>query len=301
MPEPAAGEVRVKVAAAGLNFKEVNLRKGVYKKELPFIPGDEFAGVIDAVGEGVSEYQPGERVATPLGSGAYAEYALAPISNLVPLPDQITFESAAALMLQGMTAHYLALSAFPIQKGNRVLIHAAAGGVGQLLVQIAKKMGALVIATVSTEEKGRIARDCGADEVIIYSRQDFEAEVLKITNGEKVDAVYDGVGKATFLKSLNCVKPRGVMILFGHASGPVEPIDPELLSQKGSLYFTRPTIKSYIQTREEILWRANDLFTWFSSQELKVQIDRSFPLRDARQAHDYMEGRETKGKVLLIP
>jgi NADPH:quinone reductase len=301
MPEPKAGEVRVKVAATGLNFTEIYQRKGQYPNPLPFTLGSEFAGTVDAVGEGVTDFQVGDRVATAGGVGGYAEYAIARDSQLVPVPPDISLDIAAAVLLQGMTAHYLALSTFPLKPGNTALIHAAAGGVGQLLVQIAKKCGARVIGTVSTEEKAQIARDRGADEIIYYTQQDFEVETKRLTGGKGVEVVYDSVGKTTFDKSLNCLKPRGYMVLYGQSSGPVEPVDPQILNRKGALFLTRPTLGYYVLTREELLWRAGDLFQWIASRGLKVKIDRKFPLKDAAAAQQYMEDRKTLGKVLLVP
>lgn len=302
VPEPKAGQVRVKVVAIGLNFTEIYSRKGLYPSaSMPFIPGSEFAGVVDAIGEGVQVFKPGDRVATASGVGGYAQYAIAPAEKLAVVPEQITLEQAAAVMLQGMTAHYLALSTYPLKSGQTALVHAAAGGVGQLLVQIARKLGARVIATVSTEEKARIAREAGADEVILYTREDFESETRRLTEGKGVDVVYDSVGKATFEKSLNCLKPRGYMVLFGQSSGPVEPIDPQILNRKGSLFLTRPTLAHYLLTREEFLWRSGDIFDWMGSGQLKVRIDRTFPLAEAAAAQTYMEERQTKGKVLIVP
>lgn len=300
-PQPKAGEVRVKVAAIGLNFIEIYQRKGLYPFPLPFTPGGEFSGTVDALGEGVTGFQLGERVATASGAGGYAEFAIAPANRLVPVPENISLEVAAAVMLQGMTAHYLALTTYPLKPGDSALVHAAAGGVGQLLVQIAKKCGAEVIATAGNEEKAQIAREVGADHVIEYTKEDFEAETKRLTAGKGVNVVYDGVGKSTFLQGFNCLKPRGYMVLYGQASGPVDPINPQLLNQKGSLFLTRPTLAYYLLTREELLWRAGDLFNWIGSGKLKVSIDQSFPLEDARAAQAYMEDRKTKGKVLLIP
>ncbi len=301
VPEPKAGEVRVKIAAIGLNFIEVYQRKGLYPNPLPFTPGGEFAGTVDTVGEGVTEFRVGDRVGTASGSGAYASYTIAPVARTVSLPPEISFETAAAVLLQGMTAHYLALSTFALNPGDTALVHAAAGGVGQLLVQIAKMRGARVIATVSTEEKAEIARQLGADDVILYTKADFEAETGRLTDGQGVDVVYDGVGQATFQKGLNCIKPRGMMVLYGQASGPVEPINPQLLNQKGSLFLTRPNLGHYLLRREEVVNRSEDLFRWLTSGELKLKIDQLFPLQAASAAHDYIERRETKGKVLLIP
>jgi NADPH:quinone reductase len=301
VPEPKAGEVRVKVAAVGLNFSEIYNRLGLYPRDLPFTLGAEFAGEVDRVGEGVSEFRQGDRVATASGMGGYAEYALAPANRLVHVPASIQLEQAAALLLQGITAHYLAVSTYPLQPGDTALVHAAAGGVGQLLVQIAKKRGAQVIATVSTQEKADLARAAGADQVILYTQQDFAAETRRLTDGKGVEVVYDGVGKATFLKSLDCLKPRGYLVLYGQASGPVDPLNPQLLNQKGSLFLTRPTMAHYLLTRAELLGRVGDLFSWLEAGQLQVRLDRTFPLAQAAAAHTYMEGRETKGKVLLIP
>jgi len=301
IPEPQVGEVRVRVAATGLNFIETYQRGGVYPVLLPFTPGAEFAGTVDATGAGVTGFQVGDRVATANGSAGYAEYALAPAERLVQIPAAISFEQAAAVMLQGMTAHYLALSTYPLKPGDTALVHAAAGGVGQLLVQVARLRGARVIGTVSTEEKALLAGEAGADEVILYTQQDFEAETKRLTGGQGVEVVYDGVGKTTFAKGLNCLKPRGYMVLFGGASGQVEPFNPQLLSQKGSLFLTRPTLGHYLLTRQELLWRAGDLFDWIASGRLKVRIDKTFPLAEAATAHAYIEERRTKGKVLLVP
>jgi NADPH2:quinone reductase len=301
LPEPKAGEVRVKVSATGLNFTEIYSRKGLYPAPLPFIPGGEFAGTVDALGEGVTEFRVGDRVATPSGSGAYAQYAISSAIKLVSIPQNISLEQAAAVLLQGITAHYLAFSTYPLKHGDTALVHAAAGGVGLLLVQIAKKLGARVIATVSTEEKADLARGAGADEVILYSQADFEAETKKLTGGKGVDVVYDSVGKTTFDKGLNCLRPRGYMVLYGQASGPVDPVNPQILNQKGSLYLTRPTMGHYILTRDELMQRTNDLFQWLGTGELALRIDRTFPLGAAADAQRYMEGRETRGKVLIVP
>jgi NADPH:quinone reductase len=301
VPEPQAGEVRVQVKSIGLNFTEIYSRKGIYPRATPFTLGDEYAGVVDALGPRVEGFKIGDRVGTAGGSGAYAEAAIAKASQLVPLPNAISFEQAAAVLLQGMTAHYLTRSTYPLKPGDTALIHAAAGGVGQLLVQISKKLGAQVIATVSTEEKAELARQAGADHVILYSKEDFEAETKRITGGTGVNVVYDGVGKVTFAKGLNVLKPRGYMVLYGQSSGVVEPVDPQILNQKGSLFLTRPTLRHYLLTREELLQRASDLFNWIQAGQLQVRIDKTFPLADARAAHTYMESRQTKGKVLLIP
>ncbi|HEY3344535.1 MAG TPA: quinone oxidoreductase [Anaerolineaceae bacterium] len=298
--DPKPGEARVKVAASGVNFVEVYQRKGIYSNPLPLSLGAEFAGVVDALGEGVTDLKVGDQVATANGMGGYAEYAYAPAGRLVRVPPGVTLEQAAALMLQGITAHYLAYSTFPLKPGHTALMHAAGGGVGQLLVQIGKRCGARVIATASTEEKARLAREAGADEVILYTSQDFEAETKRLTAGAGVDVVYDGVGKTTFAQGLNCLKPRGYMVLYGQASGPVDPVNPQILNQKGSLFLTRPTIAHYVLTREELLWRAEDILGWLAAGSLKLHIDRTFPLREAAAAHQYLEDRQTKGKVLLI-
>lgn len=301
MPEPKAGEVRVKVAAVGVNFVETYQRRGWYNIGLPAVLGGEFAGVVDALGDDVNGFSIGQHVATSAGSGAYAEYAVAPAAKLVPVPAEVPLEQAAALLLQGMTAHYLALSTFPLKEGDTALVHAAAGGVGQLLVQIAKMRGARVIGTVSTEEKAALAREAGADEIILYTQTDFESETRRLTGGNGVDVVYDSVGKTTFQKSLNCLRPRGMLVLYGQSSGPVEPLDPQVLQHKGSIFLTRPTLGHYTLAREELLWRSGDLFGWLAAGQLKLRIDRTFALRDAASAHQYLEDRATKGKVLLLP
>lgn len=301
LPEPKSGQVRVKVAAVGVNFVEIYQRRGWYAMQLPMTPGAEFSGVVDALGEGVTEFKVGDKVTTASGAGGYAEYALAPAAKVVAVPEDVTLEQAAAVMLQGMTAHYLAFSTFALQAGDTALIHAGAGGVGQLLIQIAKMRGARVLTTVSTDEKAVLAREAGADEVILYTQVDFEEETKRLTGGKGVDVVYDSVGKTTFLKGLNCLRVRGMMVLFGQSSGQVEPLDPQLLQHKGSIFLTRPTLGHYLQTREELLWRAGDLFQWLAGGQLKLRIDRTFALREAGTAHQYLEARETKGKVLLLP
>ena len=301
VPEPKAGEVRVKVQAIGLNFADIYQRRGWYPSQPPFAPGTEFAGTVDQVGEGVTDFKAGDRVGTASGVNAYAEYAVTSTVRTAKLADGVSFEQAAALLEQGLTAHYLAVSTYPLKPGDTALVHAAAGGVGQLLLQIARQRGVRVIATVSTEAKAKLARECGADEVILYSQQNFEAEVKRLTGGKGVDVVYDSVGKDTFDKSLNCLRPRGYMVLFGQSSGRVEPQDPQILNRKGSLYLTRPTMGHYLQTREEFLGRANDLFQWVAAGTLKVRIDQTFPLAQAAAAQTYMEERRTLGKVLIAP
>jgi NADPH2:quinone reductase len=299
--KPGTGDARVRIEAAGVNYIDVYQRTGLYPRQLPFTPGREAAGVVDAVGPGVAELKPGDRVAYAIHQGSYAQYALVPAAKLVPVPDSIDTLLAAAAMLQGMTAHYLTHSIYSLHPGDTVLVHAAAGGVGLLLVQMAKRRGARVIGTVSTAEKARLARKVGADEVILYTHTDFEAEISRLTDGSGVNVVYDSVGKTTFSKSLNCLRPRGYMVLYGHSSGPVPPLDPHELYSKGSLFLTRPGLVHYVSDREELLRRASDLFEWMTAGELQVRIDRTFPLAEAGQAHRYLEGRKTMGKMLLIP
>jgi NADPH2:quinone reductase len=301
IPTPGPGEVRVKVEYAGLNFIDIYQRLGQYKLALPFTPGLEAGGVVDAVGAGVTDVKVGDRVAYCMINGAYAEYAIAPAAKLVPAPASLGLDVVTALMVQGMTAHYLAMSTFPLNASHTALIHAAAGGTGRLLVQVAKRTGARVIATAGTEEKAALARSAGADEVIIYTQTDFVSEVKRLTNGAGVDVVYDSVGQSTFAGGLDCLKPRGMMVLWGQASGPVGAFDPQILNQKGSLYLTRPSLGAYIATRNELLQRVNDLFAWVQAGELDVRIDRIFPLAEAAAAHAYIEGRQTQGKVLLKP
>lgn len=300
-PEPGAGEARVKLAAVGVNFIDIYQRTGQYKIAPPFILGSEGAGVVDAVGPDVSDVSVGDQVAFPQALGAYAEYIVVPTAKLVPVPADIDPQVAAAVLLQGMTAHYLVSSTFPVEGGQRVLIHAAAGGVGLLLVQLAKQRGAFVIGTVSTEEKAQLARDAGVDEIIRYTTQDFVAETRRLTDGAGVDVVYDSVGKTTFDGSLNCLRPRGYLVLFGQSSGAVPPLDPQVLNAKGSLFLTRPSLGHYIASRDELLWRARDLFTGISAGTLKVRIDRAVPLADVAVAHEALAGRETSGKVVLLP
>ena len=300
LAEPGADEARVKLAAVGVNFIDIYHRKGQYPGKLPLTLGQEGAGIVDAVGEGVSDMKPGDHVAYASVQGAYADYANVPVERLVPVPEGVALDLAAAVMLQGMTAHYLTHHTFALKPGDTALVHAAAGGVGQLLVQIAKRCGARVIGTASAA-KLDLARAAGADEVIGYNEEDFEAAVKQLTGGKGVDVVYDSVGKTTFDKSLNCLRRRGYMVLFGQSSGPVPPLDPQVLNGKGSLFLTRPTLAHYTATREELLSRTNDLFSWIAAGELKVTIDTTFPLAHAADAHRYLEGRQTKGKVLLIP
>lgn len=301
IPEPGPGQVRVKVAYAGLNFIDIYQRLGQYKLPLPFTPGLEAGGVVDAIGPDVTEVNVGDRVAYCMVNGAYAQYAVVPAASVAPVPPGIGLDVATALMVQGMTAHYLAFSTFPLARQHTALIHAAAGGTGRLLVQVAKRTGARVLATAGTAEKAELARSAGADAVIIYTQEDFVSEVKRLTNGAGVDVVYDSVGQSTFAGGLDCLKPRGMMVLWGQASGPVAPIDPQILNQKGSLYLTRPSLGAYIATRTELLERASALFAWVQSGALDVRIDRIFPLADVAAAHAYIEGRQTKGKVLLQP
>ncbi len=299
VPRPGPGEVLVRLEAAGVNFIDVYKRTGLYRIPLPATLGEEGAGTVAAVGEGVSEFREGDRVAWASALGSYAEYAVVPAAKLVPLPPEVSTRLGAAVMLQGLTAHYLAHSTYPLRGGECCLVHAAAGGVGHLLVQIAKRQGAYVIGTVGSDEKARRARAAGADEVIVYSREDFAEAARRLTGGRGVQVVYDSVGKATFERSLDALAPRGMMVLFGQSSGPVPPLDPQILNQKGSLYLTRPSLGHYIATREELLWRASDLFRWIAAGELTVLVGAEYPLTGAAEAHRALEGRRTVGKVLL--
>ncbi len=301
VPHAKAHEAIIEVAAAGVNFIDVYHREGRYKVPLPFTPGQEGAGVVTAVGEEVNSVNVGDRVAWALVMGAYAEFAAVAAEKLVPIPKGVSERDAAAAILQGMTAHYLCHDTFPLKRGQTALIHAAAGGVGLLLTQMAHNIGARVIATVSTEEKAKLAREAGADEIIFYTQQDFEAETKRLTAGKGVDVVYDSVGKTTFEKGLNVLRPRGLMALFGGSSGAVAPIDPITLMQKGSLYVTRPTLTNYIATRETLIERADAVFEMMAMGKLKVRAEHTYPLKDAQQAHRDLEGRKTTGKLLLIP
>ncbi len=300
--EPGPGQARVRLAASGVNFIDIYQRTGTYPRDLPFTLGQEGAGEIEAVGEGVEEVSPGDYVAFANVMGAYAEYIVAPAERLVPFNvTLVEARLAAAVMLQGMTAHYLTHSTFPLEEGQTALVHAAAGGVGLLLCQLAKMRGATVIGTVGTEEKAELAKGAGADEVILYTEQDFVEETERITNGEGVDVVYDSVGKDTFDGSLDVLRPRGYMVLFGASSGPVPPLDPQILNQKGGLFLTRPALAQYTATREELLWRAQSLFSWIGQNNLDVRIGGTYELSDAEQAHRDLEGRKTTGKLILIP
>jgi NADPH2:quinone reductase len=300
-PSPGPGQALVGLAAIGVNFIEVYQRKGLYPSPLPFTPGSEGAGRVLAVGEGVTVVKPGDRVASINLMGSYAELALAPAERLVILPPSLDTPAAAALMLQGITAHYLATSTYPLAQGAWCLIHAAAGGVGLLLCQIARACGARIIGTVSTAEKAALASEAGANEVVLYTEQDFVTEVRRLTGGRGVAVVYDSVGRSTFEGSLNCLSPRGMLVLFGQSSGPVPPVDPQVLNSKGSLYLTRPTLTHYVATREELLARATDVFRWLQDGRLNARVDRTYPLAGAVAAHRALESRETKGKLLLIP
>jgi NADPH2:quinone reductase len=301
-PSPGQGEALVKIAAAGVNFIDVQHRTGRYKPPaLPFTPGSEGAGTVVAVGQGVKEVKVGDRVAYAMVLGAYAEHAVVPARRLVKIPESVTFESAAAVLLQGLTAHYLTHSTCGLEPGDVVLVHAAAGGAGYLLTQIARQCGATVYATVGSAAKAELARQAGATATIIYTEQDFETEVKKLTSGRGVDVVYDSVGKDTFDKSLSCLRPRGYLVLFGFSSGPVPPFDPAVLGTKGSLFLTRPGLAQYIATREELLDRARELFRWLASGVLKLKIDRVAPLAEAAQAHQDLEARRTMGKIVLVP
>jgi NADPH2:quinone reductase len=301
LPNPGPGQARVKIRAIGVNFIDTYHRRGWYKVPLPFTPGMEGAGVVDAVGEGVTSFRPGDRVAWALSMGSYAECATVNTSLLIRLPEGTDFLAGAAVMLQGMTAHYLAYSTFPLRSGETALVHAAAGGVGLLLTQIIKMIGARTIATVSTRQKAELAKSAGADHVILYEETDFEAEVKRITDGRGVDVVYDSVGKTTFEKGLNCLRPRGMMVLFGQSSGMVPPTDPGILASKGSLYLTRPALGHYTLDREELEWRASDVLGWVADGKLKLRIERTYPLNAAADAHRDLEGRQTTGKLLLVP
>jgi NADPH:quinone reductase len=301
IPEPGPGQVLIRVEAIGVNFIEIYFRKGTYKSTLPLTPGTEAAGTIEKLGPGVTGFTEGELVASVSVQGSYAEYALVPAAQLVKVPSKLSPEKAAAAMLQGMTAHYLAYSMWELKAGQTALVHAGAGGVGLLLTQMAARLGAKVITTVSSEEKAELSREAGATEVILYTKKDFEVEVKRITGGKGVDVVYDSVGKTTFEKSLNCLRPRGLLALFGASSGPVAPFDPIQLSGKGSLYVTRPTLWHYVATRQELEWRAAKVLDWVATGELKLRMEHIYPLEQAAQAQIDLEARKTTGKILLEP
>lgn len=301
VPTPGEGQVLVGLEAAGINFIDVYQRTGLYKVDLPYVLGLEGAGTVQAVGAGVSGFKEGDRVAYTGVSGSYAETVLVPADRLVSVPESVSLETAAAVMLQGMTAQYLSHSTYPIQKGDICLVHAVAGGVGLLLTQLAKLRGATVIGTASTEEKAERARKVGADHVILYTEEDFEEAVKHLTDGAGVQVVYDSVGKTTFEGSLNCLAMRGYMVLYGQSSGPVGAFDPQILNNKGSLFLTRPSLFHYIAEREDLVKRAGQLFVLISEGNLDVHIDSTFPLAEVAEAHRKLENRETSGKVLLTP
>jgi NADPH2:quinone reductase len=301
VPEPKANEAVVKVAAAGVNAIDAQFREGVFKTPVPFVPGQEGAGVVTAIGPGVKCLTVGDRVAWSGTLGSYAEYVSGLAESKVPVPAAVSDQDAAAVMLQGLTAHYLCHDAYKLKPGDTVLVHAAAGGVGLLVVQMAKNLGARVIGTVSSEEKGQCAREAGADEVVVFTQTDFEAETKRLTNGKGVDVVYDGVGKATFEKGLNALRPRGMLVLFGSSSGPVPPVDPVTLSEKGSLYMARTTLAHFTATREELVARSSEIFAMIAAGSLKPRIAKTYPLAEAPQAHRDLEARKLTGKLLLIP
>jgi NADPH2:quinone reductase len=298
-PVPGPKQALVKIAASGVNFIDVYFRTGLYKADLPAALGQEGAGTVEAVGPEVTEVAVGDRVAYAMNRGSYAEYAVVPAWALVKIPAHVDFNTAAAAMLQGMTAHYLTHSTFPLKSGDTCLVHAAAGGTGGLIVQMAKMIGARVFGTVSNDAKAKIASDHGADEVILYTQQDFEAEARRLTGGRGVDVVYDSVGRTTFDKSLSSLRPRGTMALFGQSSGPVPPFDPIVLNTKGSLFLSRPSLGHHVLTRDELLWRAGDVLNWIDAGKLKLRIDRTYPLAQVAEAHRALEGRHTSGKLLL--
>jgi len=299
VPKPGPGQALVRIAAAGVNFIDIYFRTGLYKAEPPIALGNEAAGTVEAVGEGVSEVAAGDRVAYAMARGSYAEYAVVPAAQLVKIPARVDFQTAAAAMLQGMTAHYLTHSTYPLKAGDTCLVHAAAGGAGGLIVQMAKWVGARVLGTVSTPEKAEIARQAGADEVILYTEREFDVEARRLTGGRGVDVVYDSVGKTTFDRSLNALGPRGTLALFGQSSGAVPPFDPGILNAKGSLFLTRPGLPHYLLTREELLWRAGEVLGAVEAGRLRLRIDRVYPLAEAAAAQRDLESRRTAGKLLL--
>jgi NADPH2:quinone reductase len=298
---PGSGQALVRIAASGVNYIDVYFRTGLNKADLPLTPGSEASGVVDSVGPGVTSVKPGDRVGYAMARGSYAEYALVPADQLVPLPDSVDFNTAAAALLQGMTAHYLTHSTYPLKPGDKCLVHAAAGGAGRLVVQMAKMLGATVYGTVGTDAKAAVAKEAGADEAIVYTRDDFAVEVKRLTGGKGVDVIYDSVGATTFLKGFDLLRPRGMMALFGNSSGKPDPIDPAILNPKGSLFLTRPTLTHYVLTREELLWRAGDVLSWIGAGKLKLLIDKTYTLSGAAEAHRDLEGRKTTGKLLIIP
>jgi NADPH2:quinone reductase len=301
VPKPKPDEAVVQIKAVGVNFIDVYFRDGRYPAPLPFVNGQEAAGVVTTVGSQITNVKPGDRVAYTGVLGSYAQYAAVPADRLVHIPDKLDFSHAAAAMLQGMTAHYLCHSTYPLKRAETALIHAAAGGVGSLLVQMAKRIGARVIGTAGSEEKAKLARDAGADDVILYTQQDFEVETMRLTVGKGVDVIFDGVGKTTFDKDLNLLHPRGYLVLFGASSGAVPPFDPIRLSQKGSLFLTRPSLAHYIATREELEQRSTDVMQMIIAGDLELRIQHTYPLAKAQEAHRELEGRKTTGKILLIP
>lgn len=300
-PSPADNEVLVKVEAAGINYIDTYQRSGLYQIPLPATLGLEAAGTVTETGSSVSRFKIGDRVAYTNVAGAYADFAAVPEDKLVSLPEGVSFEQGAAAMLQGCTAHYLCQSTYKVQSGDRCLIHAAAGGVGLILIQMVKMMGGFVIGTVSTEEKAQLAKEAGADEVILYSEQDFEVEVKRITDGAGVNVAYDSVGQSTFEKSIDCLSRFGYMVLYGNASGPVTEFNPATLGPKGSLFLTRPTLFDYLATREDLDWRSGDVFKWIADGKINLRLEHFFPLADVQQAHQALEGRQTTGKVILKP
>lgn len=300
-PSPGPGQALVRIEAVGVNFMEIYQRTGLYQATLPFIPGSEASGTVVEIGPRVAAVSGGQRVTSTNFAGAYAEYALAPAERLVVLPDGVSTRMGAAAMLQGMTAHYLVHSTYPLSRQHTCLVHAAAGGVGLLLCQMARRLNAHIIGTVSTEEKATLARKAGAQDVILYNQVDFEEETKRLTSGAGVHVVYDSVGRTTFAKGLNCLMPRGMMVLYGQSSGPVDPLDPQVLNRKGSLFLTRPTLTHYVANRAELLDRAADVLGWVADGSLEVRVGREFPLAAAAEAHRELEGRRTTGKVLLIP
>ena len=297
-PEAAAGQVLVKVGESGVNFIDIYHRMGLYKLPFPAVLGVEGAGTVEAIGDGVTGFKPGDSVAWTMARGSYAEYCAVPRFRAGALPAGVTLRDAAAVMLQGMTAHYLTHSTFPLEKGQTALVHAAAGGTGRLIVQMAKLRGARVLATTGSAEKAKVAKEAGADEVILYNETDFSAEVKRLTNGAGVNVVYDGVGKATYEKSIDSLRPRGMMVCFGNASGPIPPIDVLSLSTKGSLFLTRPTLGNY-SSPEELKWRSGDIFTWLKDGKLKLMVEKEYALADAAQAQKDLAGRGTMGKLLI--
>jgi NADPH2:quinone reductase len=301
VPEPGPGELLIRVESVGVNFVDVYHRSGLYQRPLPFTPGREAAGVVEHVGAGVTAVQPGDRVVSETAAGTYAEYALVAEDRAVPVPEGMESRLAAAVMLQGLTAHYLVYSTYPLKAGDTCLVHAAAGGVGLLLCQMASRLGARVIGTAGSEAKARLAREAGASEVILYNEIDFVEETRRLTGGAGVQVVYDSVGRTTFLKGFECLAPRGMLVLYGQSSGPVDPFDPQLLNQKGSLFLTRPTLAHYVAGRSELLGRSEALLGWVKGGSLRVRVGRELPLAAAAEAHAELEGRKTTGKVLLAP